>query len=653
MLIKSHHYLFFYSIFVLVITHIFELPLFIKSFLGATVFFIVPYLVGMYLVSTITKIFKYDLVYKAPFNYIFYWAIGNIAILILACLLLTLDIFNIYILIALIIASFTLCIFKVGNQKYINSNDKFPLIITILIGLVSVIFMKIYSPFPFIANWDLFPTEFIVDRIVNRNEFYIFSESYSPLTFNAKYDIRSYNLLFAIASVWSSSKPLYISWFGSFIHVPIYLIGVYLFSYHFSRDKAISVISVFIAAWISIHNAPPAGMQNFISGIIIASFFPYFMVFADKYVCEEKLNNRALIFFITMLLFVITFHYIISIMVLAVPILYVLVLKMRYNKVIKWIVSVLTITLFTTLLIQYKYNIINTSYNFIDFMQTSESGSINYSFINKLDKLVEWYPPIIIYVAILGMAILVIPLFKKSRPFNLEKISCLCITTISILLIYISPITYIHRIIILIHPFISFFAAFIIMKIMRIISNRGKYVISTNVVLIIVILTILLLQAPFTLITTQSTSGDANNVATSFMYYDIEMGEWLKENVPENTIIISEKEQQNILMGLSGLDSIGGAYSSTKHEILIKSIFTTPDAKVAHNLVSQIIENDTPVIIIMSGRVSKSIKENRSQPVYFPVDFKHFNGFNKFNNSQYFNMIHNIDNQIYAYEVVN
>ena len=55
-----------------------------------------------------------------------------------------------------------------------------------------------------------------------------------------------------------------------------------------------------------------------------------------------------------------------------------------------------------------------------------------------------------------------------------------------------------------------------------------------------------------------SISNTYDNKFSSFTLEDISMGEWIKENVPKETIIISEPYQQLILSGISGIESLGG-----------------------------------------------------------------------------------------------
>jgi len=148
---------------------------------------------------------------------------------------------------------------------------------------------------------------------------------------------------------------------------------------------------------------------------------------------------------------------------------------------------------------------------------------------------------------------------------------------------------------------------------------------------------------------------------TLYSDYEYEMGIWIKDNKPHDSIIISDPETIHILSGLSGRYSIIpntmlveelqlSDYIKLKY--IKENIFNTLNPDLAYNY-SKIIGKNNHIIIIFSGRTAEWISKISYQFIQHPVPFYEIPGFTKFFNNSYFRLIKSFgNNQIFAFELV-
>jgi hypothetical protein len=154
---------------------------------------------------------------------------------------------------------------------------------------------------------------------------------------------------------------------------------------------------------------------------------------------------------------------------------------------------------------------------------------------------------------------------------------------------------------------------------------------------------------------------DGQQPLSLYSEYEYQMGLWIQECTPKNSIILSDPETIYLLSGFSGRKAIIPNTMLIQDlqiedlmclEIIRELIFNSKDSEVAANY-SQLLGKNNHVLITYSGRTEKWL-ENPSSYQYitrsYPLDESEL--FNHLNNQTYFHFLKQYGpNQIFLYEL--
>jgi hypothetical protein len=313
----------------------------------------------------------------------------------------------------------------------------------------------------------------------------------------------------------------------------------------------------------------------------------------------------------------------------------------------------------------------------LPFLPPSSVGAAyTYSPLYSYNALINAISPFIFCLAAIGVAI---SFFNKPKG-NAALASVTTLTLAAI--IYFLPIPDIVRVGAAMAPFIPLFAITSIKTFFEALSNylkenpvvnsiklplrRGRLSFSTNIAKFVLVVLVLLvvfaaLLVPFQSYLNSKTS-NLNSIGSpshlSLVSDDeYQMGLWLRNNVPEDSMVISDPETMYIMSGISGR-SIPISNSMLIEDLQIPdqvrlywikfNIFSSQDSERA-SFYSQALGGKFPLIIV-SGRTEKWI--NQTQFVQAPYNLTNSVvscNLPVFLNSSSFRLLHEIDGQIYAF----
>lgn len=629
-----------------------DIPEIIKAFYAATVFFILPEQFGKSVYILVEKITKKDFLAEFDFitNYILYWCSGVILLMVIAFGLSILDLFSMINMI--IIVSFLLIFNFLSSKETLVAETtdflkehRYFLVICLIIGFMVSAFLHSKSPFPYYPQYDPFQDMFVAKRMIYLNEFHLFTHEYSDLIFLQRYDIRAFQLLIALSGVWGNVELLHIFWAAPFVYLPLFSVGIYLFSYKVYSKKAFGLFSAFIGGWV-MESRAVSGMYVFRSTVILWLFFPYIL-----FSFHESANKRKLFrLFLVLFTFSLVYHKFDGLVMVGLLFSYAFMQRVLEKEYVPTIARLAIIAILGLLVLHRSFGILPLdSFQIDPFKTVFSSRPVNFDFYMKLNYIKEFYTNIVLYFIIMG--ILLSSIINGSK----ELIAVTFLGT-SILALYFLPIAYSSRFILYDHLFltiISVYSISIFLKLLSKISIIDKSLNRTlNLILTVSILIVLSseLITPTQKIIERASSED--NIATSFTEYELNMGRWLLKNVEPDAVIIGEAMTQQIMSGLTYRHNIGGYYMGKEKIEIVKKILSTTDAEVAANLSKNLVKEKNPIIIVISGRASNWVRyRNNYNPVWNPEKFEYFQGFDKFYNTTYFEPLYQIDGQIYALKV--
>lgn len=703
-----------YIIFVWFFTHILDLHGTIVGFLGAPIIMIVPILIG----NTIIFILKCDFKNYNPVIYYFFSYLFGISFMTL--LFLFMDMMSIFTVKLYFILCFVISLFSLqANTKVINTYDNSSIkyfALAACLGLIQAILITRYSPYPLINSSDIF-NHLHYSLMILENSEIIYPKPYLP----------TFHVIMALALYISNAylEPLAIFWALRFFLYPLYAIGIYIFALSVVQSRFVSLLSAIIGTGILLIVGGDHGLYNYTPRMTLYILLPYLFYIIYKLFDENTYNeykslrlhelglfllpliafSSVISFFIwhnreffpfvglliasTILLFlfiagkyknkdhvlilfsifltILFSHNIMGILLIYLIILYLLLFWLNYNKPLsKSFLFLLPIVAFLLIIIQ-KNEILN--FKGLDIFNTLMNQSFEYKYLSILKTL----PELVIAFTIFSIIISV----KNNKIIPLMSMLSI------ILILYFLPVSSIMRVFLYAIPFISLLAAYAIYKTINTPIRYMRYKNTSTILLLMVFIPVII----FALYNTSNTNtinfkinyDGTEGYYSHFTYYEYNAGQWIKQNTPKDTLIISDRTTEFIIGGLSNRDIVLGRGNNLMfNEIeIVADILLNPDPKEAFDTIKDIsqygnltsysyvympenlVEHNKTVIII-NGRTTKYLKAYSNSDIFsarqasgMPSNFEHFDGFDKFFNTTYYKLIYSIPNKIYIFEVNN
>ena len=513
----------------------------------------------------------------------------------------------------------------------------------------------IYINTPRILIYILFPFSLYVINHMKK-QFYIKKESYLFL-------ISFVMLLFFYIS---SSPPFYSS---VIVYWPSVIKNLITPFYAFTEPLVFVAVSSVIF------------LQQLYALIITISII---FLFYLRYNFSNEKSEKMYIYFFIISLIAIMIHSIMGIVLTILLFLYFILHLLAERQRRSIILIALLFTLLFLLYVLSKNDRVSTINYYIDLIANRITifGKRKYVFdFNwKINFLKGCYMSPVLLLSFIGLIISGKEFLNKT-----EKGVPPFLMFIVILFIYFLPLPFIYRILTFFTPFIAYYFSYfflfiynftkhIIPSIRIIIMNKEKIIVKSKYIsALFTIIILLFLYSPFLISLYQnkilywSKLYNCNGNITIYTALDIKAAEYLKENLPYETIIISDPTTIKVLGGLIGytytfngrmlisskvsVPIIEGAYNLFKDTIKsysyqkvlkIKRLYTESDILKGEGNFSK------EVVIIVNWRTSHWIINNEDS---YLNPFKRFEGFETLLTSETLKLIYNISGQYYIFKV--
>lgn len=721
------------------INHLFDIPEIYAAFLALPGFIIIPFLLGTFILALLNLNKSHYIIDGSLLSFTCKWLIGLIFLTIYAMFLDGFGIFNIYIY----IISILLIALGGGFSKHSQLNiDK----ITILdVVVVFLIFLSGFAslaiklaPFPLLLELDHFRINVEIIKIFGEN---IISYEYPYLPWLP--------LLMVILTLIFNVDSFSLFWTGQFLSHIIFPASIYLFTYQISKNKSISLISAVLSPWfvwsktIALHRFIPQTALYILFPIILAGVYN----FSEKYKIHRNQDGRRVFLVVLFILTILTIYisqtfsislptlqhqpiYRISSLALFVGISFAMI-KYSLKNTNYLNVSIFILISFSALLVihtimapvaavlisffvfftmymkkhfnQSRYIIFFALLIIVLLLYTNSfektflmpdilnNPSYDYWSITPSMKqtiIVSSYTLPVLFLFFLGSVLMLM----ESNPYML-----LVAVFVLLTFIYFPNPPILVRNLLFFTPFIASITAIIVHKIYNYPRRNNS-----NILFICIIIALLItsLTLPgLRMMNSIQYTGQLNNEDYISFYNQEELkgGYWLKDNLKDDFIIVSDPTSQLIFHGLSSGQHIGETSSITPYgETILRQIITVNSSNESYELINWImVQNlsedyiettksffkkrildrykankysinleNKKVILIITPRTIKYAREemdwsrfredvNLNPPTVIQVpgikDGKPH--LNKFYNSEYFIPLYSIENKLYIFGV--
>ncbi|PKP60636.1 hypothetical protein CVT91_04715 [Candidatus Atribacteria bacterium HGW-Atribacteria-1] len=267
--------------------HILPIPEMVKAFLALPGLLIIPYLVGKTISILIEKILRIELSLDTVSNFIEYWCIGIISMVIIVYFLNYLLLFYVQSYIILILFLMTPSVFYKKKQEHLKMFIKTygghtAILFSLAIGIVGFLFLTYFSPYPYQFGCDYHFHSYVSTNIIEKNIITADSNYLSSFSILVANNIIVFNLY---------DEPLMFWWIIQFIFYLVYAFGLYLFSYQLSQNKILSLISVIAGIFVISHLFVPIYFYDPAPKSMILMLFPYLLFFVHNLIIQNQKNN--------------------------------------------------------------------------------------------------------------------------------------------------------------------------------------------------------------------------------------------------------------------------------------------------------------------------------------------------------------------------
>lgn len=625
---------------------------FTRSFFGALAMVAAPLLVGSGSARVLSKILGKRVGGLDVFELaVFEWCLGT-GVLFSACFVLSaLGIFALWEAVAFSTLFVPVVLLGRPHDELTISVKRadFPfLVAAVALAVVAVAYLRIGSPFPYAPTWDTFQDAFIANRIRYLGEFHLLTSSYSPLVFQIS-DIRALPLLEAFASLASGGSVLGVAWWGSFALAPIMAVGVYILAGEAGLPRMTAFVGSIASVWL-MEFGGESGIPVFRTAAVLMTLAPF--VFA------ALLRGRRAGFtfsFLSLGLLVAFFSAEDAAFVVAIAVGLVVFEAASRRLPTRFLLGLLStafsIGLFSILLGGYwpdslpAINLFSTRYS---------ANAIFYQAAVALRFLEQTFTQAGYASALVGtLAFSLVLLVRNDR----SKVYTVAALASSSLIAYFLPVSFSTRVIVYAQSFVALMmAAAVTLPLNRLPSRMRLGRMTLKTVAYILVLAILLVAVlPGSVGSIHSRVEAASPLGqTSFSSYDYQMGNWLKANAPANATLVGAPGDQQIQMGLSYRQTLGGNYMSVALQREVKAALYSGNATISSCALSRIVGNGSTPVVILSGRTVAWMQQpNNFNVILYPLNMTTLPSWaGQFNDSTRYQLAHQVGDQIFAYYVI-
>lgn len=498
---------------------------------------------------------------------------------------------------------------------------------SIVLGLITIMFITHFSPFPYLYGSDTF-RHVQISSIIFRNNYILFQEPY----------LVSSDILISIIQVLLRIGDTYsIFWYSRFLIYPLVSLGIFLVAYEMSNNLELSLAASFVSIWSfwNLYEFIPKNLafiefifgmylllrclnlkfdtknsitnsSNFIYGLLISLslIVILFILLLNQFFLFRTFIGIVLFIFIVCTVLVLYYinkmldkniEIILSLLIIGISIIITHTLEGFMLATILIFYLVIVILNSNAVFVRYHFRINLVAILIIALLVLFNShlptfspfkyvpGNLIISITDKSKSISSMFPQLVIVISAIGLVL-------SSNSNNIYEKSFVTLALFS-LIIFLLPIVGANRAILALIPVIGYFTA----KCMEIFLRLVKRNIKVIIIFLFIVLTSSLL---FTHMNIEINSHSSGEGFFSFFTHDEYMlAMWVSEKCPPNTLVISDAFTQNLVAAIAGTKKTPGLERSTyfpnkfPQYFQIVEILSTPQPQVAYIKIKNVVNN--------------------------------------------------------------
>ncbi|MBI2049686.1 hypothetical protein HYT32_02160 [Candidatus Roizmanbacteria bacterium] len=448
--------------------------------------------------------------------------------------------------------------------------------LTFFTSLVYFLIWKRNTPYPLQLNWDIYEHITLANLIVSGKLSFFTTQISDTFTLNSYSPM--FGILLSLPKIIFQKNILGIYWWLEYWYYLLTALASFMIAKRLFNDKWLAVIFTITSSLV--FESIVAYTTLFLLPQTLVALLTIFIILHIK---EHKIGFLALVILVVTLL-----HYVVGILCLFVLVAFYLILRLGINlSFLNKGVLIATLALLSSIVLNFlgKWQV----------LEREEAAHFNFTILQKLGFLVDWYGITIFIFAVIGYIKIV-----KGKSYS-EKI--ILIVALLIFGISFAPFSYFLKFYVLGHYFINLIVVAGIGVLLANLPITLKSIGSSFLVLLLVI-TFYKNQLAYK----EPLRFEAYD--TQISVSEIKAGEFLSSfNKDGTAFIISDPSLQYILEAISGINTQGGAYMDLQTRIVLDSIngvynteFIINKLSEIHDLIPDAQKQNRKILFVIGGR---------------------------------------------------
>ncbi len=509
------------------------------------------------------------------------------------------------------------------------------------------VFIRAFSPPPFQFGWDTFTHSFISDQVRVNSVFFPLPQQFSDSILSNPYTT-IFHALTSVISYLGNGEVILLFWIG-----PLFNFGVFAAGLAFLSRKA--GLPAFVAVGVivlglSFHEWHKASSLVYLSpSALITAFTPLVLAIQLAY---RDMNRIWSFHFANAGIFLT--HFVFGTLLVVVGYAVPIVRRWFSRGVDHRMISAVMIALGSFVILNLTFG--SAFYNSLLRPLTDglASGVLldRVSFALKFALLTQdWYTLPLIASALAGTFILATrSVFIRRLGPRARLTAATSVVMLAGLVAFLIDLDVTSRILFLARPGLFLLAGFLVMEVSRGFVRRGWSVIA---VLLIVFITASAVYPYSSWMNRQRWEGDTQGLATSFADYEQEMGMWIRGNLPQGILLISDPETQRLIEYFGLRSTLFSHAMPREDEALLKGAFVANSPHEASITIRTVVDSrgydPDQTYLLVSGRTLLWAHSD-IRHVFRPRDLSDSGLLQVFAEPS-FELVHVVDMQMYLYLV--
>lgn len=522
------------------------------------------------------------------------------------------------------------------------------LLVTLAAVTVMMTILRGFSPPPYQVGWDMFQHSYISNQITEMSRF---SPLLSGLSNSIVLDAytTSFHLVVSMAGGLGQGDSLLVFWIGPVFTLLLFALGTAFLARRLKLDSVVILSAV--AFGVAFQEWNKGSSLVYLSpGSLVTAFAPIILGIQLSY---PKINRVTSVHLAAASILLIQFITggILLIIAYSIP----LLRSVRRRADFKpWIApfGLLLLAIAVILIPLVGWQAYNSLFGSItEYFVTLGSVFWRVGLRWKVDALTAvWYTLPLLGAGIAGLLLRESRALVTGSSMRNPRLSFVTLVMLAGLLMYYIELEQTSRVLFLVKPGLILLAALFCAEIGRTVSISKQRLVTVGIVGTILISASF---PAFTFMNRQRLEGDTNGIATSFIDYEMEMGSWIKANLPDDILVLSDPRTQDLIQSFALRETLFGFEMPLDDQAQLRMGLLSGSSETAAIAIREIVVEHgyepSKTYLVVSGRTVVWADSNQVH-VFRPKTMTDFSIVDMLNPPQ-FGRLHSVQNQIFLFSL--